>query len=119
MAISQRKRKFLEAFEEYHGVLSPAAKSSHVSRKTVYQWCKKDEDFKALFDEVRNIGLDWVESKLCENIERGNVVAQLFYLKCRGKDRGWVEQIDSKVTGELQLQIMKNVVGKKEEKKCS
>jgi len=110
MAKNHRKHKVLEALQISHGIVTAACKSAHVTRKTYYSWLKKDALFKAQVDQIQDVALDFVESKLLTNIESGNVLAQMFYLKCRGKSRGFVEKVESDISGTLKLDIVKRII---------
>jgi len=113
MALTQRKRKLIEALHEYYGIITPACKAAHVSRKTYYNWCKADPEFKIAADEALDIALDFVESRLFDNIKSGNVLSQMFYLKCRGKERGYIEKTESDISGNLNLGITKRIITEK------
>ena len=55
-------------------------------------------EFKEKIDDIKNIALDFVESKLIGKIKEGDIVAILFYLKTQGKKRGYVERVENEVT---------------------
>jgi hypothetical protein len=46
------------------------------------------------FNEVE---LDNAEEKLQKQIEKENLAAIQFYLKCKGKDRGWTEKTEMSI----------------------
>ena len=70
----------------------------HISRQSLYEWMKDDPDFRQQVEEVEEICIDNAESALHRAIEEGNVTAIIFFLKTKGKKRGYVEQIDQHVT---------------------
>jgi hypothetical protein len=43
--------------------------------------------------EIKEEYLDIRESQLMEAVEKGEAWAICFLLKCRGKERGWIEQV--------------------------
>lgn len=108
--LTPRQRKLLKCLVEYHGIVSPACESAHISRKTHYQWCLSSPEYKQAVADIREQAIDWVESKLHKNIENGNVLSQIFFLKCLGKERGYVEKTETDISGHLQLDINKTVV---------
>lgn len=88
----ERKNRFLQALEAAGGIVEPACKSSGISRNTYYTWRKTDFFFAARCEEIKEAQIDYVESKLLSRIGAGDTTAMIFYLKTRGKDRGWTEK---------------------------
>lgn len=88
----EAKTNFLLALEKSLGVVQTACKKSGLSRTTYYNWRTKDPDFAKAVDEVQNVALDFAEDALFQSIQRGNVAAIIFYLKTKGKERGYVER---------------------------
>ena len=64
---------------------------------TFYNYYNEDKEFKALVDDISNMSLDFAESKLLEQIKDGSTAATIFYLKTKGKKRGYVER--QEITG--------------------
>tara|TARA_R110001606_G_scaffold85719_7_gene194314 strand:- start:1229 stop:1606 length:378 start_codon:yes stop_codon:yes gene_type:complete len=91
------KKKLLQALEKSLGVVTTACKSAGVSRDTHYRWMKEDDDYRAGVDDLGNVALDFAESKLHEQIMEGNVASVIFFLKCKGKVRGYVERQEIKL----------------------
>ena len=86
------KTKFLEEFARNGGVLKNACLATGVSHYQYYSWRKSDLEFAAAADEVIELQLDYVEDQLLRQIEAGSTSATTFYLKTRGKRRGWNEK---------------------------
>lgn len=93
----QYKKALIEAMEICHGIVSDACNSVGVSRVTYYEYYNGDLDFKKAIDEIEGVVLDYVENKLFGKIESGDVASILFYLKTKGKKRGYIER--SEFTG--------------------
>lgn len=92
--ITKEQCAFLAVFERNLGNISNALKNINIrSRQTYYVWIKKNEHFKNLCEDIKEAQIDYVESKLQENIKKGNLIAQMFYLKTIGKNRGYVEKV--------------------------
>jgi len=53
---------------------------------------KDDEEYKQAVQELGDVALDFAESKLHKLIDQGNPAATIFYLKTKGKERGYVER---------------------------
>jgi hypothetical protein len=94
---AHNKKAFIEALEKSLGVVTQACKIVGISRRTVYNWRDADLEFRAEMDEINEVSLDFAESQLFKQIQGGNVTATIFYLKTKGKKRGYVER--QEVTG--------------------
>jgi len=91
------KKKLVKALEKSLGVVTTACKSVDVARSTFYDWYNADEDFKKEVDSIGDIALDFAESQLHKQIQGGNPTSTIFYLKTKGKRRGYVER--QEITG--------------------
>jgi len=103
----KRKEKFLEALREAKGNVSLACEISGIPRRTYYNWLK-NEKFKSEVDKISEEAIEFVENKLMERIEKGDLGAIIFFLKTKGKHRGWSERLE--VKHENQAPII-NIVG--------
>tara|TARA_Y100000593_G_scaffold94734_1_gene195495 strand:- start:12810 stop:13196 length:387 start_codon:yes stop_codon:yes gene_type:complete len=92
-----KKEAMLDALEKTLGVVTAACRKVGIVRSTFYEWYKKDKKFKASVDELNNVALDFAESQLHLRMQSGSDSAIIFYLKTKGKDRGYVER--QEVTG--------------------
>jgi hypothetical protein len=112
-----RKKEVLASLEDHHGIVTDACGKVGLARSTFYEWLKNDPEFKAAVDEIQEVAIDFVESKLFERIKgvevyKGedkdtgemitytlppDVPAISLYLKTRGKKRGYVER--QEITG--------------------
>ena len=124
---TQSKKRMLEAMIKCLGNVSNAALISKVSRWMHYEWLRKDKKYKKEIEDIVEMALDFVESKLFERINgyehkdihfsdyQGmvtetpymkhyppDVASMLFYLKTRGKHRGYIEkqEVDHTTGGE-------------------
>ncbi|GHT02070.1 hypothetical protein AGMMS49525_04820 [Bacteroidia bacterium] len=87
-----KKNAMIKALETTLGVVTPACQKLKISRKTHYQWMKEDEDYRKRVDDVLNVALDFAESKLHGNIKNGDTTSIIFFLKTKGKQRGYIER---------------------------
>ena len=92
-----KKKIFLQALVENKGIVTKACEATGIPRSRVYAWRDEDEDFVKQISGVQEVVLDFAEAKLFEHIDNDNVPSLLFFLKCRGKERGYVER--QEVTG--------------------
>jgi len=88
------KAKLLEALEKHLGLVTPSCKEVGISRNQYYQYYKNDEDFRKAVDDINEITLDFVEKQLLKKIEEGSERSILFYMKYRGKKRGYTDSMD-------------------------
>ena len=94
-----KKEAILEALEKALGVVTTACQKAGVSRATYYRWLNEDADFSAQVTAIQDVALDFAESKLFEQIQDGSTAATIFYLKTKGKRRGFVERQELEHTG--------------------
>ena len=97
-----QKRKMLEALEKSLGVVTTASKACGVARSTHYDWMAADAKYKQAVEGLQDVALDFAESKLFKSIENGSDTATIFYLKTKGKKRGYIErqEVDHTTQGE-------------------
>ena len=107
----------IEALTKSLGVVTIACKEVGIARNTHYDWYKEDEEYKQAVDDLSDVALDFVESMLHKQIQDKDTTATIFYLKTKGKKRGYIErsEVDTNVTGELT--IVRKVIHAKEEKR--
>ena len=97
------KAKMLVALEKHLNIVSSACKEVGINRDTHYDWLKKDKNYKKAVKEIDNVALDFAESALHQQIKKGNPLSTMFYLKCKAKKRGYIEQQEVKVTGNMKF----------------
>lgn len=89
------KQKMLENLEKYWGVISVACRATGISRQTHYRWQKEDPVYKEACDEMPEIVLDNVEHELHKQIRSKVPSSTIFYLKTKGKKRGYIEATET------------------------
>jgi predicted transcriptional regulator len=92
-----KKESLLKALEQSLGVVTVACKKADVPRSTYYKWLKEDELFAIEVRDIENVALDFAESQLHKQIAADSTAATIFYLKTKGKKRGYVER--QEITG--------------------
>ena len=97
------KVKMLEALEYNLGIVTPAAEMAGIRRETHYDWMKTDPDYKAKVESFQDVALDFAERKLIQSIKRGSDTANIFYLKTKGKKRGYIERTELDMSGQLTM----------------
>lgn len=107
-----KKETMLQALENSLGVVTVACKQAGIPRSTYYKWLKEDEDFKKEVKEIENIALDFGESQLHKQMKEGSTAATIFFLKTKGKRRGFVERSELDLsTGNEPIKINVNIDG--------
>lgn len=98
---AERKKAMLVALEKSLGIVTPACKAVGIDRATHYRWLETDLKYKAAVLDLENVALDFVETKLHKSIESGSDPAMIFYLKTKGKKRGYIEktEVSAEITG--------------------
>lgn len=94
----QHKKAVIEALEQSLGVITSACKKVGVGRTTFYGWMKDDPDFADKVRSIEDIALDFAESQLHKQIKDGSTAATIFYLKTKGKKRGYIERTETDIT---------------------
>ena len=107
-----KKEAMLQALENSLGVVTVACKQVDIPRSTYYKWLKEDEDFARAVKDIENIALDFGESQLHSQMKDGNTSATIFFLKTKGKKRGYVERSELDLTsGDEPIKINVNIKG--------
>lgn len=103
--IERASKQFPKFLEMNQGNISATCKKLRISRSTYQKLYDSDKEFKLACDDVQELLLDDSESQLHRLIEEGNVTAIIFYLKTKGKSRGYVErtEVDERNTQEIRI----------------
>ena len=115
---TDKKKEFmLQCLKQSMGIVSHACEKADTARATHYEWYNNDQDYAAQVDAIQESCIDFAESKLMELINgakhevataKGEVLeiqdgpnptACIFYLKTKGKKRGYVEKSELDVQG--------------------
>jgi len=109
------KRLMLQALTNNLGIVSKSCEEVNISRDTHYRWLKDDEDYCEQVNAITERSIDYAEGQLYHLMagakrtvvtNRGAVVeikdapsasAIIFYLKTKGKHRGYIERVEQEV----------------------
>lgn len=108
-----KQKLVLEALENELGVVTRACENSKTNRQVFYKWKNSITEFAERVEEIQEVALDFVEEKAFERIHEKSDAMIIFYLKTKGKKRGYVERtelehkggIEHNVTGKLDIAI--------------
>lgn len=110
------KKAMIDALRESLGIISTACSATGVSRQTHYNWIDEDPEYVRAYKDIAETAIDFAESKLFQlmngvTVEKKvpdaggkmktvtyktepNIAATIFYLKTKGKGRGFVERAE-------------------------
>jgi len=101
-----KKKAMLEALEKSLGVVTTSCKTAGIDRSTHYLWMGEDIDYRNAVNDIEDITLDFAESQLHKQIVDGNTTATIFFLKCRGKKRGYIERDEASIVQNIVVSDM-------------
>jgi hypothetical protein len=90
----EAKKKLIAALEKSLGIVTEACEKAELGRTQHYTWYKEDEDYRKSVDNIEGKYIDFAETHLKEQIEKGSTPATIFYLKTRGRKRGYNDTLD-------------------------
>ena len=93
----QTKHALINALRKTLGNITKACEMVGINRSTYYDYMK-DPVFKRDFEECEEIALDFAESQMYKKIQEGDGTIIKFFLKTKGKKRGYVERTESEQT---------------------
>lgn len=117
-----QKEAFLESLKK-GAAINEACEMANVARVTIWRWRKSSKEFNEEVLEILDSRTQTVEDALYMNAIKGNVVAQIFWLKNRGQER-WKDkqeynlnhsgEINSKLTHILKMEDeeIENIIDK-------
>lgn len=90
--IQKDKNSLLESLKECSGIVTFACEKVGLSRQTFYRWYREDAEFKERVDAINELQIDVAEASLLKKIQKGDTTAIIFYLKTKGRSRGYTER---------------------------
>lgn len=86
--MTERQEMFLEVLNKSLGVVSLALEKTEIPREEYERWIQQN-DFKKKVEDINETSVDFVENKLLKKIKDDDLGAIQFYLKTKGKNRGY------------------------------
>lgn len=113
----ERQEAFLNVFEDSNCQVYTASKKIGVTPSTVYYWMREDSEFAEKVVDIREKLLDFAEVQLMKNIKEGKETSLIFFLKCQGKHRGYVEKakVEYEKDGDKNIKSIEIIVDNGEE----
>jgi hypothetical protein len=107
----------LSELKRYRGKLTSVATALNITLGTMQKYIKQSKVLQECLVAFNEAELDKAEEKLVEQIDKGNLAAIQFMLKCKGKERGWTEKSELSIEMAKPITFKYTVVKPKEEKK--
>lgn len=92
LGTKRRKNAMVNALKDALGIVTTACDNVGVTRETHYKWMREDEEYKARVEDLDDVSLDFGETQLYKRMREGSDASIIFYLKTKGKKRGYIEQ---------------------------
>lgn len=89
-----KKKEFLDIFTKRLGNIGATCLKTGIARVTFYEWMKTDKEFKQKVEDLPEIRLDFAENQLNKLMDKNHPTAIIFFLKTKGKDRGYIERTE-------------------------
>jgi len=86
--MNEKQEQFIKELSSSLGIVSVALQKSDITRTELDSW-KNNMEFQEEVKKVNEMCLDFVENKLIQQINSGELPAIQFYLKTKGKKRGY------------------------------
>lgn len=108
-----KKNRLIESLRNNLGNITLSCEEVGIDRTTYYRLLEKNAEFKKEVDEIQNICLDVVENALFRNVKAGDTTAIIFYLKTKGRKRGYTEKQEldlSNTDGSLKTPVVNFII---------
>ena len=108
----EAKEKFPETLKKVRGFILMACQMVGINRTTYHRWLEDDPDFADKCKQAMEYSCAFMESKWLENINKGSQAAIDKWLKYKGKQFGYTEEvtvvgtIDQKPMSEEDLRLL-------------
>lgn len=108
--VDLKKNLMIEAMRKNLGIVSASCKMVGISRWTHYDWVKNDPNYAKEIEGISEDCIDFAEGQLLRKINSGDTIAILFYLKTKGKSRGFVEKSELGLTDKEGNDVKEQVI---------
>ena len=97
-SITVKKTLVIKALEKNLGNISKACKKVDISRQCFYRWKEEDPKFAERVEDINELIIDFAESHLFKQIKNNIPSSTIFFLKTKGRDRGYIEKNETDIT---------------------
>jgi CRP-like cAMP-binding protein len=88
-----------------------AAIAAGICEDTLYEWLNTKPEFSELLAKTESDKVKQAESKLWEQVQKGNIKAIMFYLQCK-RPENYRPSSKTEVTGTLQIEMLADAISK-------
>lgn len=106
--------KIAEVYKKKGCNITAACAALNITRQTFYTRKAKSKKLQELIEEADESMLDFAESKLIEHINNNDITSLIFFLKTKGKKRGYVERTEHDVNANPFQELMESVIDEKD-----
>jgi hypothetical protein len=92
------KPVIIQQLREASGIVAVAAQRMNVSRRTLSNWIREDEELQQILQDCRDEILDVAEGQLVVAIKAGSEKSVHFALRTIGRSRGYGDRVDTTVS---------------------
>lgn len=101
--------KIAEIYKKKGCNITAACAALNITRQTFYNRKLKSKKLCEMIEDADESLLDFAESKLVEHINDGDVTSLIFFLKTKGKKRGYVERSEHDVNSNAFQELMESL----------
>jgi hypothetical protein len=97
---SKKQAEMLMALERNLCIVTKSAEEVGIARQTHYDWIAANPEYAQAVKELDNVVLDFAETQLHKNMKAQKEASIIFFLKTKGRERGYKEVIDANIKRE-------------------
>ena len=110
LKVKKLKEQILDGMSKNLGIVTHVLKQVDVSYNTYKKWLDDDEEFKKEVEYIDISTIEWVSSKLYENIKNNDKISIIYFLKSKGKKFGWAERTEINQTTKFEEPLKLNII---------
>lgn len=108
--LNKKQKLFIDTFASRCACnVAATCKAVAISRRAYYKWLENNPTFKEAIELEQDSLLDLAETKLLQNIKDGKEASIFFFLKTKGKKRGYIETTEHVVDTNPFIELMKSL----------
>ena len=108
-SLTKEQKEFINVLRNSSCNISVACGKMGIARQTFYNWKSNNPLFAESVSDLEESLIDYAETKLMENIRDGKESSIFFFLKTRGKKRGYIETVENNVNVNPFEELMKSL----------